>query len=437
MAAVDEFINNLIPYRFQLTFDLKTKARGFVASQLIVGSLLICIGLFFRYVEYDPVEFYLNTAAGFYVLLVLPTIRLFKYFESYVNLVVLGAYVAAFLFIINSGGVFADETFWLALIIAVNINYGRRRHVIVWSVVVVLFLGILYYLQMFGGLELERDQISLTERITTLFSFFMLLWVITFSYSRINNKRIDNQIKVITEHRKLLKERDDLMSVIAHDLKSPSRRIEGLLAIFDRSNLIGDQKEILQMLENTSNEGKQLIDDLIEATRFQAKPKVEPININHFLDEMVNSFSPIADKKEISIILKRKRNKIIVESSEHQLKRILDNLISNAVKFSEAHSDVEITYDQDEKRTFISVADHGPGFSKEDRPKMFKMFQKLSAQPTAGESSSGLGLSIVKNLTELLNGEIQFATQEGKGSTFTLSLPNKFDYKKTKKTVIQ
>lgn len=429
MAAVDEFINNLIPYRFQLTFDLKTKARGFVASQLIVGSLLIAIGLFFRYVEYDQIEFYLNTSAGFYVLLALPTIRFFKHFESYVNLVVFGAYAAVFLFIIYSGGIFADETFWLALIIAININYGRRRHVIIWSIVVVLFLGTLYYLQMFGGLELARDQISLTERITTLFSFFMLLWVITFSYSRINNKRIENQIKVITEHRKLLKERDDLMSVIAHDMKSPSRRIEGLLAIFDRSNLTKDQKEILQMLENTSNEGKQLIDDLIEATRYQATPKVEPINLNHLLDEMVNSFSPISDKKDITIVLRRKRNKIIVESSEHQLKRILDNLISNAVKFSDPHSKVEIKYDQDDRRTYISVIDQGPGFTKEDKPKMFKMFQKLSAQPTAGESSSGLGLSIVKNLTELLNGEIQFATEEGKGSTFTLNLPNKFGKK--------
>lgn len=427
MEAVNQFINNLIPFRFQLTFDLKTKARGFVISQIIVGILLVAIGIFFRFVEYDPVEFYLNTAAGLYVLAAISTIKLFKYFESYVNLVVFGAYSAVFLFIIYSGGVFADETFWLGLIIAININYGKRKHVLIWSAIVVLFMGTLYYMQMFGGLTLPKDEITLTERITTLFSFFMLLWVITFSYSRINNKRIYNQLKVITEHKRLLKERDDLLSVIAHDLKSPSRRIEGLLNVFDQSNLTKDQKDILQMLHKTADEEKQLIEDLIEATRFQAVPKVEPIHLNNLLDELINGFVPLADKKEINIELKRKRARIEIESSEHHLRRILDNLISNAVKFSFPKTKVEISFDQDGSKTYISIKDHGPGFTKEDKPKMFKMFQKLSAQPTGGESSSGLGLSIVKNLTELLKGNIQFSTEEGNGSTFTLSLPNKFD----------
>ncbi|MCB0497281.1 MAG: HAMP domain-containing histidine kinase [Cyclobacteriaceae bacterium] len=426
MEALTNFIDNLIPYRFQLTFDLKTKVRGFVGSQLIVGSLLVLIGIFFKYIEYDPVEFYLNTAAGTYVILAFFTIRWFKHFESYVNLVAFGAYMAVFLFIIFSGGIFADETFWLALIIAVNINYGKKSHVIGWSVIVVLFLATLYYLQMYGGLELARDEISFTERITTLFSFFMLLWVVNFNYSRINNKRIENQLKVISEHKRLLKERDDLMSIIAHDMKSPSRRIEGLINIFDKSNLTKEQLEILQMLQNTANESKQLIDDLIEATSFQAQLNIEPIAINHLLDELVNSFIPMAEKKGIDIVLQRKRKQVTAESSTPQVRRILDNLISNAVKFSEPGSKVEISFSDSKEAVEIAVKDFGPGFSKEDLPQMFKMFQKLSAKPTAGESSSGLGLSIVKNLTELLKGKISFVTEKGKGSTFTLTLPHTY-----------
>lgn len=429
MEAFNTFINNLIPYRFQLTFDLKTKVRGFVVSQFIVGSLLVLIGIFFKYVEYDKVEFYLNTIAGLYVLFTIPSIRLFKHFESYVNLVVLGAYLTAFLFIIYSGGVFADETFWLGLIIAININYGKRSHVIGWSILTAVFLGTLYYLQMFGGLELARDEISLTERITTLFSFFMLLWVISFSYSRINNKRIGNQLKIIGDHKRLIKERDDLMSVIAHDLKSPARRIEGLVSVFDKSNLSKDQLEVLEMLQKTAHEGKQLIDDLIEATHFQSQLQIEQIRINDLLDELTNSFVPVAEKKEIDLILKRKRNKLIIESSAYQLRRILDNLISNAIKFSEPGTKVEISCGVENEKTKISVKDQGPGFIKEDLPKMFQMFQKLSAQPTGGETSSGLGLSIVKNLTDLLNAEITFITEKGKGSTFTLTIPNQFSSK--------
>ncbi|MCB0505367.1 MAG: HAMP domain-containing histidine kinase [Cyclobacteriaceae bacterium] len=427
MEAFNTFINNLIPYRFQLTFDLRTKVRGFVISQVVVGTLLILIGLFFRYIEYDEVEFYLNTAAGFYVLLALPTLKLFKHFENYINLVVLGAYTFAFLFIAFSGGIYADETFWLALILVININYGKRSHVIFWLCFVVIFLGVLFYLQKFGGLELVKDEISLTERITTLFSFFMLLWAITYSSSRINKKRIDNQLKIIADHKRLLKEREDLMSVVAHDLKSPARRIEGLLSIFDKSNLTKDQREIIKMLEKTTHEGEQLIDDLIEATRFQSQLQIKPIVLNNLLDELTNGFIPIAEKKGIDIVLKRMRTKLIVESSVHQLKRILDNIISNAVKFSPPGKKVEISFEAVKDYTSISIKDHGPGFTNEDIPHMFQMFRKLSAQPTGGESSSGLGLSIVKNLTELLNGEIRFTTEIGKGSTFTLLLPNKFD----------
>ena len=434
MEAFNTFINNLIPYRFQLTFDLKTKVRGFVASQLIVGSLLVLIGIFFKYVEYDKVEFYLNTLAGLYVVLTVPCIRFFKNFESYVNLVVFGAYAAIFLFILFSGGLFADETFWLALIIAININYGRRRHVIVWSVVVVLFLGMLYYLQMFGGLELERDQISLTERITTLFSFFMLLWVISFSYSRINDKRMENQLKIIADHKRLLKERDDLLSIVAHDLKSPARRVEGLVSIFDKSNLTKEQIEVLEMLQKTANEGKQLIDDLIEATQFQTQLQIEQIVLSELLNELTNGFIPIAEKKGIALILKSKRNKIKVESSSYQLRRILDNLISNAIKFSNSGTKVELSFAEEKDHVSISVKDEGPGFTNEDLPKMYNMFQKLSALPTGGESSSGLGLSIVKNLTEVLQGEITFVTKMGKGSTFILTLPKIFNHKKDKET---
>lgn len=433
MGTISNFIDNLIPYRFKITFDLETKARAFITSQIIVGGLLILIGAFFTFVERDVVEAYLNTIGGLYLLFTVPAIRLFKHFESHVNLVAIGAYIIAFLFIINSGGIFADETFWLALIIAITINYGRRSHAVLWTVVVGIFLVALYLLQS-NGLELEPDQLSPTERITTLFSFFALLVIVTYGYSRINNKRNQNQLKIISDHKRLLKERDDLLSVVAHDMKSPSRRIEGLINIFDTSNLTKDQLDILQMLKATADESKQLINDLIEATSFQAHLQIESINVNNFLEEIVNGFVPIAEKKDIDLIFKRKRKKVILESSVPQLRRVLDNLISNAIKFSNSYKTVEIYFEIQNDQIKISVKDQGPGFTDEDIPKMYQMFQKLSAQPTGDESSSGLGLSIVKNLTKLLNGKINFMTERGKGSTFILVLPKKFIYKKDPKT---
>ena len=102
---------------------------------------------------------------------------------------------------------------------------------------------------------------------------------------------------------------------------------------------------------------------------------------------------------------------------------MLDNLVSNAVKFSPSGTTVTINVEKLEDIVRCTVADQGPGISKEDQEKLFKKFARLTAKPTAGESSTGLGLSITKRLTEDMNGTIRCESQEGKGAAFILEFP--------------
>ncbi|MEO1655793.1 MAG: ATP-binding protein, partial [Bacteroidota bacterium] len=95
----------------------------------------------------------------------------------------------------------------------------------------------------------------------------------------------------------------------------------------------------------------------------------------------------------------------------------------NALKFTEAGKSVEVQYRSEAAFFQISIKDEGPGFSPEDQQKMFRKFQRLSAHPTAGEPSTGLGLSIVKSLVDRLEGEIKLETELGKGSVFQLRFP--------------
>ena len=264
----------------------------------------------------------------------------------------------------------------------------------------------------------------------------MLLLAVTYSYSLINKKKNSYHLEIIAKHKRLLKERDDLMNIISHDMKSPSQRIEGLISIFSTDNLTKDQKEILNRLAKTAHESKQLIDDLIEATSFQENLAIEKTSINEIINDLKAGFLPLASKKDIKIITLGLRNKIFIETSSYQLKRILDNLLSNAIKFSPLASRVEITCLQNNANISISIKDQGPGFNEEDESRMFKKFQKLTALPTGDESSTGLGLSIVKNLSELLKGKIKYVTQVGKGSTFTVVLPNKFPQESVKTTSV-
>ena len=117
-----------------------------------------------------------------------------------------------------------------------------------------------------------------------------------------------------------------------------------------------------------------------------------------------------------------------VESEEvnldlNYLSRIVDNLLSNAIKFSKPNSVVQISAGKEDNNFWISVKDEGPGFSEKDRNQLFQRFKKLSARPTAGETSNGLGLAIVKTLVDRLNGTIDLVSEPDKGSEFIVKLP--------------
>ena len=124
--------------------------------------------------------------------------------------------------------------------------------------------------------------------------------------------------------------------------------------------------------------------------------------------------------------------RIDVSTSDHTvytdadyLARIVDNLVSNAIKFSANDSTVSVSADVSGGKFQIRVKDNGPGFSEDDKRKLFQKFTKLSARPTGGESSNGLGLAIVKTLVDRLEGEITLHSQLKQGSEFIITFPQK------------
>ncbi|MCF6359528.1 MAG: HAMP domain-containing histidine kinase [Cyclobacteriaceae bacterium] len=425
MKAFNIFINNLIPDRFRVTYELNTKVRGAIISQIVIGTILTSVGLLLWYFEKKSLELYLNTGVGVFILLSIFSLKVFKSFESYINIVLSAGYLVLFAFILLTGGLYSDASFWLALLVSINITYTKPKHSFFWISVVILFMGALFYAQS-SGLDFNFEAASYAKKGATFISFFTLLIIVTYSYSKINNTKNSYHLEIISRHKRLLKERDDLMSIIAHDMKSPLRRIEGLIGVFNTENLTKEQKEVLKRLDSTALESKQLIDDLLEAKSFNSNLTIENVNINELVSDLKNGFLPLSNKKNIRIITRGLRSKIYLETSSYELNRILDNLLSNAIKFSPFDTRIEIICAQNEKFTSISFQDHGPGFNADDETKMFQMFQKLTARPTGGESSTGLGLSIIKNLTSLLKGELKYVTKPGKGTTFTLMLPNKF-----------
>ena len=151
----------------------------------------------------------------------------------------------------------------------------------------------------------------------------------------------------------------------------------------------------------------------------------EILEFQPIIDKIAKQFETKARDKHLEIAVShQEKEPILINVDIHYFTQIIENLISNAIKFSPQGMSIKINSSNDGKYSRICVIDEGPGISFEDQHKLFGKYQRLTARPTAGESSTGLGLSIVKRFTEALNGKVWCESELGQGATFIVELPN-------------
>jgi signal transduction histidine kinase len=222
-------------------------------------------------------------------------------------------------------------------------------------------------------------------------------------------------------------EKDGLVGIVAHDLRAPLNRIKGFAQILGfEENLNEDQLMMLKRIDKTCNAGIALIKDLLiinnieyESTRI-VKTDIE---MSIFLKNFMEQFEYQASAKQIKLHLADFSSPIMLQTDENFIGRILDNILSNAIKFTHQNKNIYIKCEEIDDTILIAIRDEGQGLSKEDQQKLFIKFQKLSAKPTAGEESTGLGLAIVKALVDKLQGEISVSSKIDEGTEFTIKLP--------------
>jgi signal transduction histidine kinase len=236
------------------------------------------------------------------------------------------------------------------------------------------------------------------------------------------NKKLSSRNDELSD---LNHEKDTIMSIVAHDLKSPLNRLKGLASLMELERDLNEEKDTyIKLIKDATHSGLVLIKDLLDVHMLEenVQPSYVTFDISIFLYEKVKEFETIAEAKKIHLNITRVQNEEVRLDVDY-LGRILDNLISNAIKFSNSNTIVEIAAIKNNDVLILSVKDQGPGFSDADKGMLFQKFKKLSARPTAGETSNGLGLAIVKTLVERLNGNVTLITQPGEGSEFVVTLP--------------
>jgi signal transduction histidine kinase/CheY-like chemotaxis protein len=225
--------------------------------------------------------------------------------------------------------------------------------------------------------------------------------------------------------------KNEVLGTVAHDLRNPLGVILGRAEMMNELasmepvplDKIRDQ---LAHIRASASQLTGMVADLISDAMMDANDiaiKREPVDLAAVLAEVAASNRAMAE---------RKRQIIQFSSPPHQLwncdpdrlREAVDNLLSNAIKYSPHGGAIRLSMRLDEDAAVISVQDDGPGLSQDDASRLFGRFQRLSAKPTGGESSTGLGLSIVKRIVELHGGRISAQSDgPGKGATFTIRLP--------------
>ncbi|HMP98301.1 MAG TPA: HAMP domain-containing sensor histidine kinase [Cyclobacteriaceae bacterium] len=234
--------------------------------------------------------------------------------------------------------------------------------------------------------------------------------------------------KQFQEMQSLSEERKNIISIVSHDLKSPLNRTYALIRLLsmEADNLTEEQKGYLSKMHQVIADGLNLVRNMLDIRAIQDRGIVihkERINISNFIQSELNQYKVLADLKELKMIAEITPD-IFANIDRQYLGRIMDNLLSNAIKFSPYNMNIWIALKQEDGAIILTIKDEGPGFLPEELPRMFEKYQKFSAKPTGGESSTGLGLSIAKDLADGLGYKLSCQSEPGKGSVFKLELVN-------------
>lgn len=226
----------------------------------------------------------------------------------------------------------------------------------------------------------------------------------------------------------LTREKQQIISLVSHDIKAPLNRVFALVQLMqmEGENLTEDQLEYLTKMHLVVADGLGMIRNLVDYRNLEYK-RIEIIpeemDIVQVMKLVVRNFSTQAEKKKIELELQAP-DSLMIQSDNHCILRSFENLISNGLKFSKEGKKVFIKMQGNDHGATISVQDEAGGFTQDDLKKMYGKFQKLSALPTAGESTTGLGLLIIKLMLKKVKGEIHCETAEGLGSVFTITVPH-------------
>jgi signal transduction histidine kinase len=263
--------------------------------------------------------------------------------------------------------------------------------------------------QVLGELEEKRDQL---ERV---------------------NRQLGESNRELNEANAKLRElsamKEEFLALTTHDLRSPLAVISGVINFFTSGrlgDLTSEQKNMVSMMERNTQNLIELVNDLLDASKLESgtmRLEPAPVDLRGLIEELHEQMQPLAAEKEIALEERLPADLPELQADRAKLRRILVNLLSNALKFTPKGGHITVNAAREGSFVHVSVSDTGVGIPEEDLRDIFDKYAQARSRATRSEKGTGLGLYITRQLVELHGGKIGVRSEVGKGSTFSFTIP--------------
>ncbi|WP_438946369.1 tetratricopeptide repeat-containing sensor histidine kinase [Sediminibacterium sp.] len=223
---------------------------------------------------------------------------------------------------------------------------------------------------------------------------------------------------------KTLGEKDSILKLVAHDLRTPVASIPTMVEIIMSEDNEEQKKEYLEMIKSACNSSLTLIAEIMATADISSSNiEKEPTLLNEFINDCAAILDIKVKEKNQQLTVRYLENDISVPMNPEKMKRVVFNLVTNSVKFSKRDTSINLALSVKENHAIIEITDQGIGIPEKIIPEIFDISKSGKRKGTEGEKSYGLGLNICKKIVEAHSGKISVISEEGKGSTFTVALP--------------
>jgi signal transduction histidine kinase len=292
--------------------------------------------------------------------------------------------------------------------------------------------------------KVKLQRVIIITLSLSLVVMVILLFVTYYFYNqkKIFSEKLNVQNEELTKQKQLIeaqtanletlsKIKDKLLAVIAHDLRTPLANLRNISDMFDADYLSNEEVHFLMKDVNPTVKSAELtLSNLLEWAGSQMKGQsinVSQLDIFELGAEMEQTFTQALQKKNIEFQNQASPGNSVLADENH-IKVVLRNLVSNAIKFTDTNGRIILKSEIEDNKIIVSVEDNGKGMTAAEISKLFIAQTHFSQRGTSGESGTGIGLLLCKELVELNGGSLWIESIPGKGSTFYFRLPMDAEY---------